>query len=100
MSIARIRIWDAGDILTAAALNLEIQNLADKVGDITVATVVSGAWTFSVAIPIASGGTGAVTVAAVRTAFAIIEADGPSKLSVAGTAPSSPSTDDLWLDTS
>lgn len=67
MSIPRIKTWIAGEVLTAAALNTEISNLSDKVGDLAAATTVTGVWTFNPAVAIGSGGTGATTAAAARS---------------------------------
>jgi hypothetical protein len=110
--IPRVRVWVAGEVLTAAALNTEFNNAVDNILRVDAAETITSPWTFSSgltvnntltlgsALGITEGGTGATTAAAARTALSIIEADGPGKLSVAGTAPSSPTTNDLWVDTS
>jgi hypothetical protein len=110
--IPRVKVWVAGEVLTAAALNTEFNNVANNILRTDAAETITSAWTFSNGLTvnntltlgspldIAEGGTGSTTAAAARTALSIIEADGPSKLSVGASAPSTPSTNDLWVDTS
>lgn len=47
MPISRLTTWQSLDVLTAAALNNEFSNLADKVADVTANETISGNWTFS-----------------------------------------------------
>lgn len=51
------------------------------------------------AVPIAHGGTNAITAAAARTNLAVPEAAGFAKISVGTVAPATPSVGDLWVDT-
>lgn len=75
--ISRVKVWISGEILTAGALNAEFDNLANNLLRPNAAETITSAWTFSsgitlgTALPIASGGTGATTASAARTALGL-----------------------------
>lgn len=78
---------------TETLTNKTINASNNTVTNVSLTTAVTGT------LPLANGGTNATTASAARTSLAVPEASGFAKIHVGTSAPGSPATGDLWVDT-